>query len=87
LFWDKISLHSFTSVLSIIDASTRMLWVLCTPNKHPPLAIIDYFLHMIQHKGLSIHTIHVDEDGALACSSEFANFLLLRKITLDTTGG
>jgi hypothetical protein len=30
-FWDKISLRGFNSVLSIIDASPRMLWVFCTP--------------------------------------------------------
>jgi hypothetical protein len=29
----------------------------------------------------------VDEDGALARSSEFTDFLLLPHITLDTTGG
>jgi hypothetical protein len=46
-FWDKVSLRGFTSVLSIIDAKTRMLWVFCTATKRPPLAVFDYFLHML----------------------------------------
>jgi hypothetical protein len=64
-----------------------MLWVFCTPNKRPPLEIIDYFLHMIKCEGIQPHTIRVDEDGALARSSKFTDFLLLHHITLDTMGG
>ncbi len=86
-FWDKVSKLGFTSVLSIIDASTRMLCVCCTATKCAPLEILDYFLYILLKENMQIHTVCVDEDGALARSSEFTHFLLTCHLTLDTTGG
>ncbi len=42
---------------------------------------------MLQKEGIAPIAIHVDEDGALAQSTEFTDFLWLRHLTLETTGG
>jgi hypothetical protein len=34
-FWDIVSHRGFSSMLLIIDAKTRMLWLFCTSNKAP----------------------------------------------------
>jgi hypothetical protein len=75
-FWDKVSICG-TGVLSIIDASTQMLWVFGTAAKCPPLEFLE--------ENIQPHTVRVDEDGALACSSKFTHFLLTHHLTLDTS--
>jgi len=43
---------------------------------------------MIHKEKIIVHSIHVDEDGALAHSLEFTNFLNNEAlVTLETTGG
>ena len=37
--------------------------------------------------GYQIHIIRVDEDGSLACSSEFCEAIVQENIVLQTTGG
>jgi hypothetical protein len=86
-FWDTPSHRGFTSMLLIIDAKTRMLWLFCTANKRPPLKILDYSLSTLTKENKTIHTIRVDEDGAFARNYEFTEFLLRHKINLETTGG
>jgi len=39
-FWDVIPHWGFASMLTIVDARARMLWIFCTPNKWPPLDIL-----------------------------------------------
>jgi hypothetical protein len=86
-FWDIPSHHGFTSMLLIIDVKTRMLWLLCTANKRPPLKILDYFLSTLRKENKTVTTIRVDEDGAFTRNFEFTDFLLHHSITLETTGG
>jgi len=86
-FWNVVSLRGFTSLLSVIDGKDRMLWNFPTASKRCPLQILDYLFAMLQHDGITIQCIRVDEDGALANSSEFCDFLLQRHISLETTGG
>jgi hypothetical protein len=64
-----------------------MLWNFPTTSKRAPLSILDFFFTMLEHDGVTIQAIRVDEDGALANSTEFSDFLVDRKILLDTTGG
>jgi hypothetical protein len=42
---------------------------------------------LLQREGVSILSVRVDEDGALANSAEFTDFLLRKSINLETTGG
>lgn len=39
-FWDLPSHRGFSSMLLIIDAKTRMLWLFCTSNKRAPIKIL-----------------------------------------------
>jgi hypothetical protein len=86
-FWNILSIRGFTSLLSIIDGKDCMLWNFPTTSKRAPLSILDFFFTMLEHDGVTIQAIRVDEDGALANSTEFSDFLVDRKILLDTTGG
>jgi hypothetical protein len=86
-FWDVLSLWHFNSMLVIVDAKTRMLWLFCTSSKRAPMHIIEYFLNAISREGCSIKTIRVDEDGSLARNTDFTTYLLQHSVTLDTTGG
>ncbi len=64
-----------------------MLWVFPTASKHPPLDLLDFIFTMLEYEGVTILCVHVDEDGALANSTEFTLFLTNRTIILETTGG
>jgi len=86
-FWNQTSYRGFTSLLSIIDGKNRMLWNFPTANKRPPLAIITYFFSLLAKENITIKTIRVDEDGALANSSEFTDLLVSHNINMETTGG
>jgi len=86
-FWDQSSYRGFTSLLSIIDGKDRMLWNFPTASKRPPLTILDYFFSLLRHEGIIVKTVRVDEDGALADSSEFTDFLVKHGINMETTGG
>ncbi len=86
-FWDIPSIRHFTSMLVIVDAKTRMLWLFCTASKRAPMHIIVYFLNIMQREGCTVKTIRVDEDGSLARNTTFTSYLLEHNITMDTTGG
>jgi len=86
-FWNLCSIRGFTSLLSVIDGKDRMLWNFPTTSKHVPLSILDYSFTMLDREGVTIENVRVDEDGALANNSEFSNFLINHKISLQTTGG
>jgi len=87
LFWTVPSIRGFTSLLSIIDGKDHMLWTFPTANKRPPLAILDYFFSILDKHTITICNVRVDEDGALANSSESTDFLVQRKVTMETTRG
>jgi hypothetical protein len=70
-FWDIPSIRNFTSMLVIVDAKTRMLWLYCTSSKRASLHIIIYFFNILSCEGCTIKTIRVDEDGSLARNAEF----------------
>jgi hypothetical protein len=86
-FWNVVPLRGFTSLLSVIDGKERMLWNFPTASKRCPLQILDFLFAMLQHEGITVQCIRVDEDGALANISEFCDFLLQRHNYLETTGG
>jgi hypothetical protein len=86
-FWNVTSICGFSSLLSVIDGKDHMLWVFPTASKGHPLDILDYIFTMLQRDGVTILCVRVDEDGALANSSEFATFLTQCFINMETTGG
>jgi hypothetical protein len=86
-FWNIVSIRGFASLLSVIDGKDRMLWSLPTASKHVPLSVLDFLFTTLEHENITIQGARVDEDGALANSSEFCDFLLHRHIALQSTGG
>jgi hypothetical protein len=64
-----------------------MLWNFPTASKRPPLSIITYFFSLLAKENIIVKTIRVDEDGALANSSEFTDLLIAHNINMETTGG
>jgi hypothetical protein len=86
-FWDQQSIRGFTSLLSIIDGKDHMLWNFPTASKHPPIDILQYFFAMLHKENIVIQAVRVDEDGVLANSTEFTDFLIQENINMETTGG
>jgi hypothetical protein len=86
-FWNVCSIRGFTSLLSVIDGKDRMLWNFPTASKRVPLSILDFLFTMLNREGITIENVRVDEDSALANNSEFFDFLIQNKISLQTTGG
>jgi hypothetical protein len=86
-FWNITSIRGFSSLLSIIDGKDRMLWNFPTASKSAPISILEYFFNMLEKEDVVIKCVRVDEDGALAKSSEFTTFLTNCNITMETTGG
>jgi hypothetical protein len=74
-FWYITSRRMFTSVLAIIDAKKRMLWLFCTSSKKPPIHILRWFFANLRREKRTLANIHVDENGALASSAAFATYL------------
>jgi len=86
-FWDTQSHRGFTTMLLIIDAKTRMLWLFCSSSKRAPIQTLEYFFRLLHLDNKPPKTIRVDEDGALARNFEFNKLLLQQTLTLETTGG
>jgi hypothetical protein len=64
-----------------------MLWAFPTASKGAPIDILDYFFCLLEKENVVICSVRVDEDGALANSSDFTSFLTRHHITMETTGG
>ena len=64
-FMNKESIRKFTSVLNVVDAKTRKLWLFCTPSKTPPLDIIRLFLTQLQRMGRPVS--HIRTNGWRTC--------------------
>lgn len=88
MFPNILSIRGFTSILIIVDAKTRKLWIFCTPNKTPPIDTIRFFLYELQKQEISVINIRTDEGGELARCAEFCSILFQEfNISLQTTGG
>ncbi len=86
-FFDKTSIRGFTSILTIVDARTRKLWVFPGPDKRPPIAKLEFFVKQLVKQKYNVITIRVYEGGELSRSTDFCQKLLQNNITLETTGG
>ena len=86
-FMPETSIRGFTSFLSIKDAATNYTWIFLSRNKRPPLDILTFFISILKKENRYIRYVRVDEDGALANSTEFCKLIMFHQITLQTTGG
>ena len=87
-FFGLESIRGFTSGLNITCGSTS--YTICFPckSRNPPLRIVKYVITLLRNMGYTVIFVRVDEDGALAKSSEFCR--LIRDdlfCLLETTGG
>ena len=80
-FFSVTSIWGFTSSLAAVCSSTSYPFNFPTKNKSPPIAIVLFLLRTIRSMG------HVDEDGALAKSSQFCSMIIDENCILETTGG
>ena len=86
-FINKESIRGFTSVLLILDAKTRKMWQFPTPQKRPPLDIVEFFLAQLRRMGRTVQHIRTDCGGELARSSEFCALIKNKyKVGLERTG-
>jgi hypothetical protein len=87
-FWDIISRRNFTTVLTIVDAASRMIWLFFTASKKPPLHILRWFFANQCQENRKLADIRGNKDGALVRSYAFTTFLRdEEQPNLETTGG
>ena len=70
-FFNVVSIRGFSSALAAVCASTSYMFNFPTKSRSPPLQIAMYLIRTVRSLGHQVHIIRVDEDGALAKSSEF----------------
>ena len=74
-------------MITDIFEKTRMLWVFPTASKRSPVCIIRFILTKIKNEQHPSKNLRVDEDGALANSTDVINLLIEElKISMETTG-
>ena len=82
------SIRLFTSALLIVEAKTRKRWGFPTRSRNPPLQQVKWLVKHLRAQGYSFVELRVDEDGALAQSSEFMGMCTAElHIAVQTTGG
>ena len=86
-FFSVKSIRGFTSALAAVCGSTSYPFNFPTKAKTPPIDITLYLIRTVRSLGFQINIIRVDEDGALARSSEFCKAIINENIVLQTTGG
>jgi hypothetical protein len=87
-FWYISSRRGFTSMLVIIDAKTRKLWVFCTAIKKPPLHILRWLFSSLLREKRNLSRTLVDKDGLLIGSSALCRYIRDREgLILKHTGG
>ena len=87
-FFNITSCRGFTSVLTIVEATTRYLWFLPCYHKISPIDLCLFSFHHIRRQWLPVHQIRSDEDGALISNPEFCTLMYTYLGTvLQSTGG
>jgi hypothetical protein len=87
-FWDIVSCSMFTTMLTMVDAKTIMLWIFCTSSKKQSIHIPKCVFANLRQEQWTLANIHVDEDGALDRSADFTTYLCDdEQLNLQTTGG
>ena len=74
-FVNKESIRKFSSILKVVDAKTRRLWLFCTPNKNTLIDIIRIFLTQLRQMVRTVSHIRTDLGGELAGSAEFCKMV------------
>ena len=87
-FYNVTSIRGFTSMLPVVFANTRMLWLLPTESKLAPVRIISFILTTLNNEQHIWKRVRVDEYFALEKSTDTTNLIVDDfKISMETTGG
>jgi hypothetical protein len=86
-FFTVKSIRGFTSSLDVRCASTSYPFSFPTKNKNAPLEAVRYLITTLRSQGFQVNFIRVDEDRALANSSEFCQLIVDLHCVLETTAG
>ena len=87
-FFGVTSVRGFSAGLNITFAATSYTMCFPAPSRSPPVDLVRYILTILKNMGYKIIFIQVDEDGALAQSTEFCRMVQKDiKCLLETIGG
>ena len=86
-FFNLESIHGFTSTFVAIYSATSYPFGFPSRSKRPPLDILKFLFTKLINQDKKVAFIRVDEDGALARSSEFMRKCHNMNIIVQTTGG
>ena len=87
-FYTVTSIHGFTSMLTVVCAKNRMLWVLPNASKISPVCIIHLMMTTLMNEQKPCKHVRVYEDSELENSTDVKNLLVDEfKISMETTGG
>ena len=73
--YNVISTPGLTSMINVVCASTRMLWVIPNVSNQDPVRIICFILTTLKNEKHPRKRVGVDEDGALENSTDVTNLL------------
>lgn len=80
-------IRGFVSSLGVGDATTSYPFNFPSKNRAPPVSVFHYVVRFLRSMGYNVIFVQVDEDGALAHSSEFCQAIVDEHCVLETTGG
>ena len=86
-FYGSVSIRGFTSALAFSCGTTSYPIGIPGKSKRPPLSTVRWVISCIRSMGHPVIFVRVDEDGALAKSSEFCTLIIQMNCLLETTGG
>ena len=86
-FSDVASVRGFVALFTLIDCSTRYPFGFPCRNKSAPVDIMRWLQAVLTKQDRPITFLRVDEDGALARSTEFLFTCYELGIVVQTTGG
>ena len=74
-FYNVTSIHGFTSMITVVYANTRMLWVFLTAPKRAPARITRFILTKLRNEKYPLKYVRVDEYGALENLTDVTNLI------------
>ena len=86
-FFNVESIRGFTSTFVDICSATSYPFGFPSRSKRPPLDILKFLVTTLRNQDKKVAFIRVDEDGALARSSEYMRTCHNMNIIVQTTGG
>ena len=88
IIFNTESCRQFKSALLITEATTRMKWAFTTRSRNVPVQQFRFLVNHLRQQGYSVNELRVDEDGALARSTNFMKLCHEElNMAVQSTGG